>query len=1079
MSFILTKNAGVPVKYLIEGYVEQDTDRAQLRTDYTLGSKIKVIETGKTYVLTENGWKYLEENSFDPSILDDYYTKEETDELIATLNSFVYVDTLPTENIKTNVIYLVPAEDPGDDDIKDEYLNLDGTSAGWERIGSTKIDLTQYYTKTETDAKFVEKEAGKGLSTNDYTTAEKQKLAGLNASDFATAAQGVKADNAETKNIEQDGRLDTLEDEIIVTKTISGDFLHITDAAELPAEECVTTLEPVQDLHGYDKPWPAGGGKNLLPITAESQTINGVTFTVNKDDAGNVVSVTVNGTASGITTFDLYNTSAVSFDFDTILSGCPSGGSVDTYILREWNGPATVGNDFGSGVTISANTNFTRVDIRLASGYTANNLVFKPMIRLATVADATFEPYSNECPISGHTGIELTRTGKNLLPLTVDGIKAINTSGTWNENVYSVGQGTFELLTDGGNNVTGIKANFTSTTGNRDLNLLGAYGVATAIIPAGTYKISMIGAQNGATLQSGYNTTGFTTVNSSTEVTANATNGVGYVVLRIGSGISVNNLIFKPMIRLTTDADATFGPYTPETHSVTFPQAQSPVYGCEVDWVNGVLRVTKAYIDLGTKTYTKSQNAPRFYFPSTASDNMKPASSSAVAGNIICSQYATHSQNELFASTIGISIDSAALPWINIYDPQFANATAAEFKTAMSGVQLVYELAAPIEIPLTPEVITLLKGENNIWLDAGTFEKFEYYPDSTIGEQIGDLDKRVTDLENQNTESIIDVTVLPTGSAIEDVIYRLATTENNITTYTYYAGDATNQTTTEIPDKEYVDGTIEEYSSAYWIGTRAEYNALETPLADGTLVFITDDTLSYAGLSNKPSINNIILNGNKSLSDLGIAGSADYLALSGGALIGDVTTNVTTFTNNSLVPKSYIDTAMSNVYTKTESDARYLQEAIYDVMEIPYGSIEDVVYRLKVEPKRIRGITIYKRNTAANAEELAYAFTIEEDEYEGAEGYVARPKENTIVAATEGVIRAIWFGDTFDTFLDIGDEPYAMTETSEDFTLRINKYKFYMGNSTTQTAAEIASKSYVDDAIAAITDYESEVFPNG
>ena len=118
MSFILTKNAGVPVKYLIEGYIEQDTDRAQLRTDYTLGSKIKAIDTGKTYVLTEEGWKYLEESSFDPSILDDYYTKEETDELIAALNSFVYVDTLPTENIQTNVIYLVPAEDPGDDDIK-------------------------------------------------------------------------------------------------------------------------------------------------------------------------------------------------------------------------------------------------------------------------------------------------------------------------------------------------------------------------------------------------------------------------------------------------------------------------------------------------------------------------------------------------------------------------------------------------------------------------------------------------------------------------------------------------------------------------------------------------------------------------------------------------------------------------------------------------------------------------------------------------------------------------------------------------------------------------------------------------
>jgi hypothetical protein len=33
-----------------------------------------------------------------------------------------------------------------------------------------------------------------------------------------------------------------------------------------------------------------------------------------------------------------------------------------------------------------------------------------------------------------------------------------------------------------------------------------------------------------------------------------------------------------------------------ETHSVTFPQVQSPVYGGEVDWVNGVLRITKVNI---------------------------------------------------------------------------------------------------------------------------------------------------------------------------------------------------------------------------------------------------------------------------------------------------------------------------------------------------------------------------------------------------------------------------------------------------------------------------------------------------
>ena len=42
------------------------------------------------------------------------------------------------------------------------------------------VDLSGYYTKTETDSKYVVKVNGKSLSTNDYTTAEKTKLNSLN-----------------------------------------------------------------------------------------------------------------------------------------------------------------------------------------------------------------------------------------------------------------------------------------------------------------------------------------------------------------------------------------------------------------------------------------------------------------------------------------------------------------------------------------------------------------------------------------------------------------------------------------------------------------------------------------------------------------------------------------------------------------------------------------------------------------------------------------------------------------------------------------------------------------------------------
>lgn len=60
------------------------------------------------------------------------------------LTNFVIVDELPTENISTNVIYLIGKE--GSDTIKEEYVYSDGN---WVFIGDTDIDLSNYYTKDE------------------------------------------------------------------------------------------------------------------------------------------------------------------------------------------------------------------------------------------------------------------------------------------------------------------------------------------------------------------------------------------------------------------------------------------------------------------------------------------------------------------------------------------------------------------------------------------------------------------------------------------------------------------------------------------------------------------------------------------------------------------------------------------------------------------------------------------------------------------------------------------------------------------------------------------------------------------
>lgn len=63
-------------------------------------------------------------------------------------------------------IYMVPKGTGKDADKYDEYMVIDGVL---EKVGGWEVDLTGY----------VKKEAGKELSTNDFTTEEKNKLAGL------------------------------------------------------------------------------------------------------------------------------------------------------------------------------------------------------------------------------------------------------------------------------------------------------------------------------------------------------------------------------------------------------------------------------------------------------------------------------------------------------------------------------------------------------------------------------------------------------------------------------------------------------------------------------------------------------------------------------------------------------------------------------------------------------------------------------------------------------------------------------------------------------------------------------------
>lgn len=162
------------------------------------------------------------------------------------------------------------------------------------------------------------------------------------------------------------------------------------------------------------------GAKNRLKLTGLAQeTKNGITCTINTDGM-----VTVDGTATADAYFFIVtNTkdSAWNFGSDYVMTGCPNGGSANTYGLAYRVGRDSDDQmvrtdwDYGSGVALggfNATSQRVRVMVFVKSGQTVSNLVFSPMVRLAAITDDTYVPYGKT---NAEITAELSDTGWALL----------------------------------------------------------------------------------------------------------------------------------------------------------------------------------------------------------------------------------------------------------------------------------------------------------------------------------------------------------------------------------------------------------------------------------------------------------------------------------------------------------------------------------------------------------------------------------------------------------------------------------------------------------------------------------------
>lgn len=509
------------------------------------------------------------------------------------------------------------------------------------------------------------------------------------------------------------------------TLSLEDDIISIDNNNKQYIKSLLVTLEPIQDLHGYDKPWSGGVGKNKLLNTATSATVSNVSYTVNDD--GTIIA---NGTSSGWGALTI-GTFALPSGSYYLSSGITSSNNYFEFILNgaQINNVGVAQKEF----TLSEAAEIT-VKLYARPNTTATNLKLYPMIRLSSVSDATYEPYSNICPISGHDEVNASVCGKNVWEPAV---------GTQYKNVNGE--------SFNGYNITGLVS-------------------ALNALPIGTYNISfkfdVLETVSGATTwgillrnsvsgyidgrQNGQHNSG-ETLSFTRSVTVTAENKGRFVNAYLYSGGGSRAKVYWYDFQLELGSTATdYEPYTNTTYEVSFGTAGT-VYGGTVDVVSGVLTVDRAIHTfdgtdaVGLANWRPLDNSSGWLYQPSVTQGMTDVQTSITTmSDVLSDTLATQTYANLCASdTNGISIVGGAV-WgigMRVADTSLRTASAINAWLAENPVTVCYRLATPQTYQLTPTEVSLLLGQNNVWSD-GTIQ-FESV--STIGQDVQIyLDKGVT-----------------------------------------------------------------------------------------------------------------------------------------------------------------------------------------------------------------------------------------------------------------------------------------------------------------------------------------------
>lgn len=284
-------------------------------------------------------------------------------------------------------------------------------------------------------------------------------------------------------------------------------------------------------------------GENLIPYPyfETTRTYAGITYTDNGDGT-----ITISGKSTG--SFYIYRSRNVADTNPLILpagtyivSGCPNGGSFNTYFLQvSKNGNdgnnEILGNDYGNGVTITL-TKETQIQVGIvvnANCPEISNIKFYAMLEKGSVAHP-YQPY-NLSRQKLRYDIDTSTIGENIIPFPYVNNSVTNRNGV-----------DWTVLED-----TSVKANGTASTYSDFLLIpektLEAGNYTISGIPSGasssTYIIFLNWYKDGTYVK----TTSFTQTTTFNLSENDVTTYTFRLGLRVCTNGVANNVIFRPML---------------------------------------------------------------------------------------------------------------------------------------------------------------------------------------------------------------------------------------------------------------------------------------------------------------------------------------------------------------------------------------------------------------------------------------------------------------------------------------------------------------------------------------------------